>query len=207
MTSREREKQVRPIRIPLLKGLLGHRVFIIKEKDQVHYSQKTTLSQLKQRVAGQGHDWPDTSILQANGFTVKTAVEYRSLFHMLEEGRFDFFPRGVNEVWEEIQLMQPRTEKLIIEQHLMLYYPAPIYFFVNKKNTKLATRIKTGLMLAHADGDFDKLINEKAMKKVLLKSLNFHQRRVFKLNNPLLPIETPLSNSAFWYTQHTRESQ
>jgi hypothetical protein len=51
MTSKEREAQMRPIRIPLLKGLLGHRVFLIRHGDQKKFSAIKSLDNLKTLMA------------------------------------------------------------------------------------------------------------------------------------------------------------
>ena len=64
-------------------------------------------------------------------------------------------PCGLYEVWDE-QRAHPEQE-FMIEDSLMLHYPAPIYFFVNKKNTLLASRIERGLRIAMNDGSFDQL--------------------------------------------------
>ncbi len=41
------EAQLRPIRIPLFKGLLGYRIFIINKNDQAKFSHVKTLEELK----------------------------------------------------------------------------------------------------------------------------------------------------------------
>jgi len=102
VTSIAREEKLLPIRIPLLKGLLGHRVLIIRKEDKKKFSSITSLEDLKHFSAGQGHDWPDTEILRANQIDVITAANYEGLFTMLEARRFDYFPRGVNEAWQEL---------------------------------------------------------------------------------------------------------
>ncbi len=56
MTSRKREKQLLPIRIPLLKGLQGYRIFIINENDNEKFNKISTLEDLRELVAGQGRD-------------------------------------------------------------------------------------------------------------------------------------------------------
>ncbi|MFD2449342.1 hypothetical protein ACFSQE_13670 [Vogesella fluminis] len=63
-----------------------------------------TVRDLHDKVAGQGHDWPDTYILRAAGLPVETSIGYEALFGMLRHGRFDYFPRGVLEVEDEIRL-------------------------------------------------------------------------------------------------------
>jgi hypothetical protein len=97
-TSLDREEALRPIRIPLLKGLMGHRVLLIQADDQDTFSQVKTLEDLQKLRAGQGADWPDTGILRSNGIEVVTSSYYDALPRMLAAGRFDFFPRGAAEV-------------------------------------------------------------------------------------------------------------
>ena len=89
MTSIAREQQNLPIRIPLLKGLMGYRLLIIRAEDQSWFRRVQTIDQLRELRAGQGHDWPDTDILRANGLAVDATVDYDSLFRMLQLGRFD----------------------------------------------------------------------------------------------------------------------
>ncbi len=43
MTSKNREKILLPIRIPILKGLLGHRIFIIRKQDREKFALVNTL--------------------------------------------------------------------------------------------------------------------------------------------------------------------
>jgi hypothetical protein len=76
---------------------------------------------------------------------------------MLIGKRFDYFPRGLDEVWSEEKLFS--NKGIIIEQHLMLKYSTSKYFFVNKRNVALADRIERGLKIAIADGSFDALFN------------------------------------------------
>lgn len=198
MTSKQREQENYPIRVPLLKGLLGHRVFLIHKKDLHRFAQIKTVNDLKKLTALQGHDWPDTQILRKNNFHVKGVANYDQIFEILNAGRYDFFPRGVNEPWDELKA-RPKLLNLVIEPNLMLVYPAPIYFFVNKKNAKLARRIKKGLDLAIEDGSFDKLFyDHPAIKKIFSES-NLDKRTIFRIPNPLLTPQTPISDKKYWF--------
>ncbi len=197
VTSADREKQLLPVRIPLLKGLLGHRVLIIRKEDQDKFSAVNNIKDLQQYTAGQGHDWPDTKILRANQFTVTTTSTYEGLFGMLAAQRFDFFPRGINEAWQEIEIQA--NPKLIVEEHILLYYPSPIYFFVNNHDKLLAKRLEKGLTLSIADGSFDQLFYTHNAHKKMFAIGRLNQRKVITLKNPLLPPLTPLQNKKLWY--------
>lgn len=197
VTSLHREQQLLPIRIPLLKGLLGYRVAIIRAADKEKFAEVSSVQALRKFTAGQGHDWPDTKILAANQIDVVTSSTYNGLFAMLETKRFDFFPRGVTEAWQELAV-QKKT-KLIIEDSILLYYPSPIYFFVNKMNKPLAKRIERGLKLSIEDGSFEQLFVSFPEHKKMFSSIKIKQRKIITLHNPLLSPLTPLDNKKLWF--------
>ncbi len=197
MASEARETAYLPIRIPLLKGLLGHRIFIIREEDAHKFAAINSISELKSLRVGQAANWPDANILKANGFDVVGGVHYEGLFDMLERGRFDYFPRGLNEPWAEVRA---RPDKgFMVEETLLIQYPAPIYFFVSLQNKTLANRIERGLKVAILDGSFDRIFKEHPISKEMFDSVNINKRRVFHIDNPYLTADTPLENSKLWY--------
>jgi len=149
------EAQLIRIPISLLRGLSSHRVFLIRAEDQHRFEGIQSLEDLRQLRAGQGQHWVDTQFLRANKLPVVTSAHYKLLFNMLAGGRFDYFPRGLYEIQDELRRHQDLG--LAIEPNLMLYYPAPMYFYVNKKDKALADRIEQGLRIAQEDGSFDKL--------------------------------------------------
>ena len=154
-TSKTREQQLLPIKISIVRGLNSYRVFLIRKEDQEKFHTIHNLADLRKFNAGQGAQWPDSAVMQSNNLPLVTAAQADLLFDMLASKRFDYFPRGLYEVWGEQQLNAGKG--LIIEDSLMLHYPAPIYFFVNKKDTALADRIERGLRIAMQDGSFDLL--------------------------------------------------
>jgi len=196
VTSKSREQQLLPIRIPLLRGLLGLRLLLIRKEDQHKFS-FSTLDDLQQFTAGQGHDWPDTTILRANNIKVNTATTYDGLFNMLKAGRFDYFPRGVTEAWLELKTKGAST--LMVEKRVLLYYPSPVYFFVNLENTTLAKRIEKGLRLSIADGTFEQLFNRYHLNNAMFTNQALSERTIIMLDNPLLPALTPLADKKLWH--------
>lgn len=92
--SKELDEHMLPVRIPLLKGLLGHRVFLIRREDQYIYNAINNLEDLKKLKAGMGTFWGSTRVMEAAGLPVVKSVKYPSLFYMLDGERFDYFPRA-----------------------------------------------------------------------------------------------------------------
>ena len=197
-TSIEREKDLLPIRIPLIKGLIGYRVLVIHKKNQQKFSAISSIDDLKNYSAGQVNDWPDTEILRANHLKVVTASTYLGLFNMLLSYRFDYLPRGVNEAGRELEARN--NPDLMINKHILLRYTFPVYFFVNKNNTTLATAIQNGLERAIADGSFDQIFDAYHQHEQMFGTLPIEQRVIIELNNPILPPLTPINNETLWYS-------
>ena len=201
MTDAQREKDLLPIRIPIAKGLIGLRVFVINDDNKARFSAINSKSDLLNLVSIQGEEWPDTKILQANGFNVVTTPDYKEAYSLLIQGKGDFFPRSVIEILAEID-DEGKEQPLSIEPSLALYYPTAMYYFVSKSNPTLAHLIETGLKRAIEDGSFDALFN--ASNKPILEQLDMSNRTIYTLDNPLLPPQTPLNNEALWYTSHLK---
>ncbi len=94
MTSPEREKELRPIRVPIDRGLIGWRLLLI-HKDNEQKIQQLDEKQLKTSPSIQGSDWPDYPILKANHFRVLGSGDFDAMFKMLQAKRIDYFPRSI----------------------------------------------------------------------------------------------------------------
>ena len=193
-TSAEKETTFIPVRICLRKGMLGYRVALIESSNQALIDKVKTIDDLRSLTVGQGLGWGDVDVYRANGIPVLTA-SYESLFAMVAHDRFYLYPRGINEVFAEHAAKKSSLPDLGIEKRLLLYYQWPYYFFVNKNNRELATRIDLGLRRMVKDGSFDAIF-WKYNGNAILKA-NLSQRRVIRLDNPLLPEGTPL-DTPYW---------
>jgi ABC-type amino acid transport substrate-binding protein len=128
---------------------------------------------------------------------VVTGNDYERLFAMLMEGRFDFFSRGINEAPAELEARKAKYPDMMLEENLLLYYPWPKFFYVNKKDKKLADRIEKGLKMMIQDGSFEALFRKFNQKHI--DSVNLKHRRLIKLENPLLPPSVPFDRKELWY--------
>ena len=194
----ELEKELLPIRIPVRKGILGYRIFLIRKQDQEKFAAIDTLEELKKLRVGQGADWNDVHVFRFNGFNLVTGSSYEGLFKMLIQERFDYFSRGINEALPEYEARKDNLPDLFVEENLLLYYPWPKYFFVPKNNTQLAERIERGLNIMIKDGSFDQLFFK--YHQSTIERVNFKKRRIFRLKNPLLPPTAPIKRKELWYT-------
>jgi len=195
MTSSQREEKLRPIRIPIYKGLIGWRLMLIHKSKLDFFKALTRLDQLVPLIAGQGHDWPDTAILRANGLDVYGASSYEGLFKMLAVGRIDYFPRSVIEIWDEYQAYKDKG--LVICPGIILQYSTAFYYFVNRDDRELAADIENGLEKAMLDGSLDLLFHSRYDR--FFQNTELLNREVFRLENSDLPPKTPLNRVDLWY--------
>lgn len=189
-TTVSRETNFLAIRVPLMRGLLGYRVSIIREENQDSFI-NMPISALKEKVACQGEHWPDTKILSFNQFSVAPVALYKRMFEMVSLGRCDYFPRAIFEAYGELTLARIKSPNLTVYDDRILYYPFPIYFFVRKGENVLATRIESGLEAMIASGEFDAFMMEHPLTQGLYPLDKWQDKHIVTLENPLLPHDTP----------------
>lgn len=200
-TSRDLEEQLELVRIPLYKGLLGHRFLIIRKGDQARFDQIKTIDDLRNIRLGQGTAWADTKILEANGLNVVKSMKYQNLFFMLDGNRFDAFPRAVFEPFGEVD-KRPELN-LTVEKHLMLVYKLDFFLFVNKNKKKLARDLELGLNRALADGTFDKVFMSAPTVQEAISKGDFKNRLIIPLKNPLITEQVPVDRVDLWIAPKT----
>ena len=197
-TNEMREMQYIPIRIPLTKGMLGYRVLLVHKDNQDKFNQITNESKLKKLIACQGAHWPDSDILEDNGYTVSRVVHYEAMFQMLNKKRCDYFPRAVFEGKIELVNMHDQYPNLVLVEKMLIKYHLPLYFFVSKTDTVLAKRLHEGLIEATKDGSLIDLLKSHETTKHIFPLSQWQGSRVFSLINAKLPKKTPLDNQALW---------
>jgi len=195
MTSQSLEEKLQAIYFPILKGMMGYRIFIIRKNQQYLFSENTSLTDLKRIELGQGHNWPDSDILLENGFKV---IRGNSTFliNMLKKERFTYYPRALHEPWLEIK----NEAQLTVEKNLMLHYPAPVFFFINKQNKRLQQRLSSGLAKLFSSGQFEQFFLGHEITSGILAKAMVNKRTTFTLHNPLLSEKTKalLADTHLW---------
>lgn len=195
-SSVEREELLVPVRIPLIKGLMGWRIAFVRKDDTARFHNIHQLSDLKKLRAGQGHDWLDTKIMRANGLTVSTSVYRDSLLAMLTHKRIDYFPRSVSEIWDELEMHSDLD--IAIDTQFALWYPNVAYFFVTQENRALAKLVERGLENAIMDGSFDIIFN--AYFEDFIRQAQLEGRELIVLKHPdVAEQKFPLDRTELWY--------
>lgn len=195
MTSQALEQKLQAIYFPILKGIMGSRIFVINKGDQSKFTKDLSLAALKKIPLGQGNNWPDATILLANGFSVIKGNDDH-LMKMLKKRRFDYFPRALHEPWLELA----NESELVVEENFMLKYPAPTFFFVNKKNKRLQQRLDLGFKKILNSGKFEHFFLNHRITAGILTRANVNNRIIFELNNPLLSeqVKMLLTDARLW---------
>ena len=196
-TNKLREQKFQAIKYPILQGILGYRVLLVNKKNQRAFANIKKLSQLTTDfIGGFGTHWADMSILRDNHLKITGNPLYLNLFAMLNANRFDYFPRGINEIWQESARLGSDYANVTVENSLALYYPYPVYFFVTKGNQRLAQRIKQGLKQALNDGSLKALFLDYHLEDIKRSQLD--QRNILVLENRQLPDGTPKIDCQWW---------
>ena len=196
-TNAEREAQLLPVKIDILRGIVGFRLLVIRAADQKRITQMDDVSLRKQLIFGLNSQWADLPIMRANGFSVITSSDYENLFVMLAANRFDAFRRGLNEARRELDERKQNYPQLAIEKSRALYFPYPVYFWVNKNNVALAKRIELGLNRSLADGSFRKLFESYHAAEIA--AIKKEKRKVILLDNTILPAGNAKPDTSWWW--------
>lgn len=195
----QRERLLQPVRLDILKGIIGYRVFFVRKQD-ASLMRGMSAQQFRAAVRlGMNSQWADYPILKSNGYEVLGSIGYESLFEMLAAGRFDAFPRGLNEVGSEMQEQLPRYPGLMLEKTKALYYPFPVYFWVSKQNTVLAGRVLQGLKMAELDGSFKALFLRHHADAIRL--LADYGWQATQIANTELPPGNAKPDTSWWWKQ------
>lgn len=198
-TSDELERELRPIRFPVYRGLLGYRVFIINKRHQVRFDGVKSLEDLQKFIGIQGIGWTDTAILEHSGLRQLTG-RYANIFKMINSGdRVDYFSRGISEGYVEVASRQNNDPELAIEKKLLLVYPFAMFFFTNSENTALAKTLEKGFRKAYQDGSFHQFFYNHPHIREMFEQTDIQNRLRIDIPNPFLPPETLAIPKQYWH--------
>lgn len=196
--TREIQQDFIGVPIPVRRGILGYRVLIVRKDDLPRFAAIKTLDQLRRLQVGQGWGWNDVPLLQANQFKVVTSPNYEGIFRLLQTGRVDYLSRGINEAWAEVEARKQMD--FVVEPTLLLYYPWPKYFFVNRNQPALAKRIEKGLEQMFASGAYEALF--KSFHQSDIDRADLRKRRVFCLHNDEIDMAQVAAQKRYWWVPY-----
>jgi hypothetical protein len=193
-----KEQALRPIRIPLERGLMGFRKFTLVRNLKNQFDKIRSLEDLKQYKACLGRDWPDVKILQSAGLPVVLFDNYEELFKQVNAGACDYFPRGLHEGKAELSLRAAIYPNLVRYQDIILHYPFAVYYFTSKDNEALAKWIEEGLELLISSGELKTHMQQHPLTRHVFPLHEYTPQIWIHLPNPLLTATTDFNNRRYW---------
>jgi len=199
-TTPDFERTLVPVHIPVDRNLGGYSVLLIRKQDRARFDSIRSLDDLRKFRFGLGLGWIDVDILRRSGFTVVTGSSYDGLFEMLAQKRFDVFLRAAVEVLDEYDQRKKHLPDLYIEDHILFYYPLPMYFWFPKtaEGRRLAARAEEGMRTMIADGTYSRIFDKYQRHKI--ERLRLKERKLFEIPNPFVGPETPFSDKRLWFS-------
>lgn len=189
-TSRRAETDLLPVRVPIFLGLgSGYRIGLIHRDSQPALAGVENLEDLRRYRVGQGEGWADTAILRAAGVPVVESA-YRTLFPMLARKRFDWFSRGLFEVFGDHDAHAAAYPDLAVERTLLVVYPFAIYFFVSPGHPAVHDVLFRGLRRAYDDGAMQRLMRATPAIAAAVQRAGLDRRRRIALPSAGLTPET-----------------
>lgn len=167
--------------VPLLNGLMGYRILLIRAENQARFSSITSLEELRHLSMGFGKGW-EGHVYRHNGFFVVETLHLDMMLKMLAGKRYQFVPLSVIEIDDEYQIAGQAVNYLVPEKSLLIYMPLPVYFYVSPTEPQLAERLTKGLELLRASGEMDQMLKQYFGAR--LQRLNLSQRKIIELTNP-----------------------
>jgi hypothetical protein len=196
---KQRSRMLHMIPIPLERGLIGYRQFIVHKKRLAEFEQVKSVKALSQFTACQGAQWPDADILRDANLPVVTSTGYEQLFKQVAAGRCDYFPRGFHEINIEMAKRGAAYPELTIADSAILHYPYGIYFFVKKDNKQLADWIERGLQQLIDDGELIRHMQTHQHTSRAFPLMTSHHRHLISIPNEEFPAGQDTSNKRYWF--------
>lgn len=172
---------------PLAKGLLGYRLILIRNESLDAFSKLESTRALQALYIGIPQTWADAEMFRQNGYRVVEKGTFDDLFVLLKSKAFDYTALGANEIEDVYKERVANLGGISIEPSTMIYYPFPLVFYVNPSKPQLAERVASGLKAILDNGQHEQIFQKHHGDVV--QRLNLKQRKIFTLNNPILPTE------------------
>lgn len=193
----EWEASVTPIYVPIRRGILGYRLLLVNRFDLPRFSSISTVDELMKMSAGLKSQWSITETMKNLGFNVVEGTDFEGLFKMLDHKRFDYFPRGINEVFDEFDTRTHSFPNMVIEPTKALFLPLPTYFFVTPTEPRLAERIKVGMFRILKDGRLQTAFKD--FHSEFIERAGLKKRKILVISKSNRPGVRDLDSDLFWH--------
>lgn len=176
------DKHTITVAVPVRLGLLSYRLLLVNKADLNSFDDVNSLEQLKALTAGLHSDWLTTKIFNAQGFNSVESSNLNGLFSMLIRQRFNYIPRGIYEIYDELASREALLANIMVEPNIVLYLPTSSYVNVSPNHPRIAKRLKAGLNRLLKSGELNTLVKQYFSKDI--KRANIAKRRIIKIPSP-----------------------
>jgi hypothetical protein len=170
-----------PIKIPIRQGLLSYRLLLVNKQHLHKFKNIENMDDLKHLIAGLQENWVTTSIFKELGFNLVVGHNFEGLFQMLDRGRFDYFPRAIYEIYDELNSRKSKLQNVVIEPTLAIYLPTKTYVYVSPSAPRVAKRIEAGLSELLESGEMKQILETYYGEDILRANLS--NRKIIKIEN------------------------
>jgi len=196
-------KRFLPVEFPVDLGVNNYRVAFVSKETKEKLKHIETIEKLTAFSLVQKIGWLDTKILKAANFNVFEASHFLGMFKMVSKNYIDILFRGVGKVVTDFK-NSADCKNLFLDEHFLLYYPLPKFYFTHKKNKLAAKRIEEGLVIAFKDGSLQKIWQKHFGESIKLANLS--NRKTFILENPFISTLKPTYKQYFLnFTDHNKQ--
>lgn len=182
----DREERFLQVDIPITRGLLGHRLFLVRDGWTRTNRLPCDRDQLIAGFSvGSGRGWPDTSIFDAAGFEV-VVENYQNLWRMLAAGRYDLFNRGIHEAFIELEQQRRNGRHFEVEPNIIVAYRFDYLFYLRRDSPEMHAIVEQGLINAYDNGAFLRHFETHPAIQRALEQAHPESRCLVKIDNPFL---------------------
>ena len=191
------DKKAIPVKIPIRMGLLSYRLLLVNQKDLDKFNGVTTYNAFAKIKAGLKHDWITTGLYQSLNLNFTIGHSFEGLFLMLDKRRFDYIPRAIYEIYDELENRKSTLKNVMVEPNLALFIPMVSYAYISPDSPRIAQRIESGLTKMLKSGELKDLLDKYYAEDIARANLN--ERTIIQLSNPYLIESGIMEKSELWY--------
>lgn len=171
--------------IPIDMGMQNWRIALVDARRADQVAGAVLAGRLQDLAAGVGTGWVSERIFADNGYRYVSGGNYDGLFEMLQAGRFEYFPRGVHEIFQEFDVRRGKFPSLEVDRSFLMHVNLPTLFFVSPTEPRLQQRIQAGMEAMLKDGSLERFVL-KHFRAALLKAKLCRRYRIELVNKDLL---------------------
>jgi hypothetical protein len=171
--------------IPIDMGMQNWRIALIDGRRAGLVAGAALAGRLPALAAGVGTGWVSEQVFIDNDYRHVSGGNYEGLFDMLQAGRFDYFPRGVHEIFQEFDARRGKFPNLDMDQSFLIHVNLPTLFFVSPSEPRLQQRIQAGMEAMLKDGSLERFVL-KHFRAALLRANLCRRYRIDLVNKDLL---------------------